>query len=72
MELPITIATVVFGALLTALSAWQSSRPRKDSLNPRWIPWRFLILVGGAVFVLALVHASTLLGINVSDPIARP
>jgi hypothetical protein len=72
MELPITVALVAFGAVLTVLSAWQSGRPRKDSLNPRWIPWRFLILVGGAVFVLALVHASTLLGINTTGPTSRP
>jgi hypothetical protein len=72
MEWPFTIAATGFGAVLAALSAWQSSRPRKDSLNPRWIPWRFLILVGGAVFALGLVHASTLLGINIGSRSTPP
>jgi hypothetical protein len=72
MELTVTIAVAVFGAALAALSVWQASRPRKDSLNPRWIPWRFLILVGGAILALAVVHVSTLLGLNISSRTGQP
>jgi hypothetical protein len=72
MELSVTFAAIVLGAVLIALSAWQSSRPRKDSLNPRWIPWRFLIFVGGALVALGLAHASTLLGLNVGSQPAPP
>jgi hypothetical protein len=49
---------------MTGLAAWQSSRPRKDSLQTKWIPWRFVVLASGAVLVLAAVHAVNLMGIE--------
>lgn len=72
MDWTLTLAAIIFGAALAGLSVWQTSRPRKDSLNPRWVPWRFLILAGGAVLALAMVHASTLLGINLGGRMTRP
>jgi hypothetical protein len=68
MEWTLTFAAIGFGIVLTLLSIWQSGRPRKDSLSPRWIPWRFLILVGGAVLALGAVHALTLLGFTPMRP----
>jgi hypothetical protein len=65
MELTLTLSVIGFGCALIVIALWQTSRPRKDSLTPRWIPWRFLIFVGGALVALGLAHASSLLGINV-------
>jgi hypothetical protein len=64
MEWNITLSFIVIGIAATALSAWQSGRPRKDSHNARWIPWRFFVLVSGAVLLLAVVHAVNLIGIE--------
>jgi hypothetical protein len=64
MEWTITLSVIGASLGLTLLAVWQSSRPRKDSLRTRWIPWRFVILVGGAVFVLGVVHALNLMGLK--------
>ena len=64
LEWIITLVAAGGGAALLGLSVWQTSRPRKDSVRVRWIPWRFLILASGAVMFLAAVHLSTLSGLR--------
>lgn len=74
MEWNITLSFIALSLASTVLSAWQSGRPRKDSLNARWIPWRFVVLVSGAVLLLAVVHAINLMGIETgrSGGFSRP
>jgi hypothetical protein len=64
LEWIITLAATGVGAVLMATSVWRTSRPRRDSLRARWVPWRFLILVSGAILFLALIHLVTLLGLR--------
>lgn len=64
MELVVTSSALGAGALMLVVAAWQSGRPRADSLRPRWTPWRFLVLVAGAVILLAGVHLLSLLGMQ--------
>lgn len=64
MEWNITLSFIAISLAATVLSAWQSGRPRKDSVNARWIPWRFVVLVSGAILLLAVVHAINLMGIE--------
>ena len=64
MEWNITLSFIGVSLAATVLSAWQSGRPRKDSVNARWIPWRFVVLVSGAILLLAVVHAINLMGIE--------
>lgn len=68
MELILTWTGVIGGGLLLALSAWQSSRKRPDSLRPRLIPWRLLVLLSGAVILLAGVHLLSLAGLQRPGP----
>jgi hypothetical protein len=64
MEWPITVGVAIIGLALLPLAIWQGSRPRKDDGRTRWIPWRFVIFLSGAVILLALVHAANLLGFH--------
>ena len=64
MEWNITLSVIGVSLALAVLAAWQSGRPRKDSLRTRWIPWRFVVLAAGAVLVLGVVHAVNLMGVQ--------
>lgn len=64
MEWNITLSIVGVSVLATGFAAWQSGRPRKDSLQAKWVPWRFVVLVSGAVLLLSVVHAMNLMGIH--------
>lgn len=64
MEWNITLSVVAISAILTAFAAWKSGRPRKDSPNAKWIPWRFVVLASGAVLLLGVVHAINLMGVH--------
>lgn len=43
---------------------WQDSRPRQDLARARWISWRFVMLLAGAILLLAAVHAANKLGVH--------
>jgi hypothetical protein len=64
MDLLVTLGALGAGALLLAVSAWQSGRKRPDSLRPRWTPWRFLVLLAGAIILLAGAHLLSLAGMR--------
>jgi hypothetical protein len=64
MEWTITLSVIGVSLGAALLAAWQSGRPRKDSLQTKWIPWRFVVLVAGAVLVLGVVHAINLMGVH--------
>ena len=64
MELTVTLSVAGAALLFTAFAAWKSGRPRKDSLNPGWISWRLVVVISGAVVVLAVVHALNLAGFH--------
>ena len=57
-----TIAVAVF-------SGWRGARPPDLSKGPRMVPWRFIMLVAGALAVLLLIHlASSLSGRTFPTP----
>lgn len=64
MEWNVTLSAIGFSLTLTIFAAWQSGRPRKDSLQIKWIPWRLVTLVAGAFLLLAVVHAINLMGVH--------
>lgn len=63
MEWTITLSVAGASLASTIFAAWQSGRPRKDSLQTKWIPWRFVVLVSAAVLLLSVVHAINLMGV---------
>ena len=64
MEWTITLSVAGASLVSTVFAAWRSGRPRKDSLQARWIPWRFVVLVSSAVLLLSVVHAVNLMGVT--------
>ena len=42
---------------------WRGARP-SDFLRPRMVPWRFIMLLAGALVFLLLIHLGTLLGVT--------
>ncbi|MEZ5938824.1 MAG: hypothetical protein R3C52_11510 [Hyphomonadaceae bacterium] len=64
-ELSITLLALAVAFALLLLSLWRSSRPRRDTVRVRWIPWRYIMLFSGAAIFLAGVHAMSLAGLHV-------
>ena len=50
-----TIAVAVF-------SGWRGARPPDLSKGPRMMPWRFIMLLAGALTFLLLIHLASVLG----------
>lgn len=67
MDWPLTLALIAAGAVLLGVSVWQDSRPKKDSLRPRFRSWKFLMLLGGAIIGYGLVHVVNLLGFHTGN-----
>lgn len=63
-EMNVTLAALLAGAALLGGSAWMSHRPKPDTPQVRWTPWRFLVLLGAAIVFLAGVHALNLFGFH--------
>jgi hypothetical protein len=50
------VASLVF-------TGWRGARPPDIHRGPRMAPWRFLMLLSGALTFFVLVHVATLLGV---------
>jgi uncharacterized protein (DUF983 family) len=61
-----TATLVVLGAasIVLAVAFWRDHRPRTDSLNVRWVPWRFIMLLAAAIILFCLVHLVNLGGLT--------
>jgi hypothetical protein len=62
-ELWITLAAFTGGAGLAAGMGWLERQPRK-TLTPRLLPTTPLLMVGGLIALIALVHLVNLWGIH--------
>ena len=62
MDLTVTLILLVSAAALTALSGWRGARAPDPMRGPRMVPWRFLMILAAALFMLLLIHLATLLG----------
>lgn len=51
------LAAVVF-------TGWRGARPPDIAKGPRMMPWRFLMLLFGALTFFLLIHVATLLGVQ--------
>ncbi|MDZ4762846.1 MAG: hypothetical protein SGJ21_17445 [Alphaproteobacteria bacterium] len=64
LDWTLTLGGLVLGGALLALAIRMSGHPRKDSIRERWISWRFVILLAGAVLLVDLVHLVNLMGLE--------
>ena len=57
----ILLAACLVGVVFTG---WRGARPPDISRGPRMMPWRFLMLLLGALTFFLLIHLTTLLGLH--------
>ncbi|MFN3559914.1 MAG: hypothetical protein ACK4UQ_11590 [Brevundimonas sp.] len=58
-----TLALVAVTLAITVFAGWRGARPWDPTQRVRMAPWRFIMVLGGAVTVLLLVHVGALLGV---------
>ncbi|MBX9615716.1 MAG: hypothetical protein K2X25_08995 [Caulobacteraceae bacterium] len=63
MSMTLTLALLIMSAIVGGFAGWRGARP-VDFLRPRLVPWRFIMLLAGALAFLLLVHLGALLGLT--------
>ncbi len=61
MSLPLTLWLLAGTLILGGYAGWRGARP-SDFLRPRMVPWRFIMLLCGAMAFLLLIHLGALAG----------
>lgn len=61
MSPSLTLILLAVASAVAVFSAWRGARPPDLSKGPRMIPWRFIMLVAGALAVLLLIHLASVL-----------
>jgi hypothetical protein len=62
MSPSLTLILLAASTAVAVFSGWRGARPPDLSRGPRMIPWRFIMLVAGALAVLLLIHLASVLG----------
>ncbi|MGH7019499.1 MAG: hypothetical protein ACREEY_06455 [Brevundimonas sp.] len=62
MSPSLTLTLLAVSTAVAVLSGWRGARPPDLSKGPRMMPWRFIMLVAGALAVLLLIHLASVLG----------
>ncbi|WP_436356721.1 hypothetical protein [Brevundimonas sp. CEF1] len=69
MSPSLTLTLLAAAIAVAVFSGWHGARPPDLSKGPRMMPWRFIMLVAGALTFLLLIHlASTLSGRTLPPP----
>lgn len=69
MDATLTLILLVASIAIAVFAGWRGSRPTDIMRGPRMMPWRFIMLVAGALTFLLLIHlASTLSGRPLPTP----
>ena len=62
MSLTLTLALLAATVALAVFAGWRGARPSQPHLGVRMIPWRFVMILAGAMVLLLVVHVAALLG----------
>jgi hypothetical protein len=62
MPLIPTLALLVAAVALAVFAGWRGALPPDPLRGVRMVPWRFVMLVSGAIAFLAVIHIGALLG----------
>ena len=62
MSPSLTLTLLAAAIAVAVFSGWRGARPPDLSKGPRMMPWRFIMLVAGALAVLLLIHLASTLG----------
>lgn len=63
MSMTLTLALLALATCLMTFAGWRGARPLDLTKGPRMIPWRFIMLLSGALAALLLIHVGALLGV---------
>ncbi|WP_439470823.1 hypothetical protein [Brevundimonas sp.] len=61
--MPQTLALTAVALAITVFAGWRGARPWDPSRKVRMAPWRFIMVIGGAVVMMLLIHVGALLGV---------
>ncbi|THD81788.1 MAG: hypothetical protein E7812_02945 [Phenylobacterium sp.] len=67
MTLPVTLSLCGLFLALGAISGWLGARPPNPHRGPRLIPYRFILVLCGAVLLYLCVHLLSLLGVRTTS-----
>lgn len=62
MELTITLGVLAIAVALTVFAGWRGSRPPDLLRGPRMVPWRFVMMLSGALALFSVLHLMTIAG----------
>lgn len=62
MSMTLTLALLAGAVALAIFAGWRGARPSQPHLGVRMIPWRFVMILAGAMVLLLVVHVAALLG----------
>lgn len=63
MDMTTTLALTAVALAITVFAGWRGARPWDPTQSVRMAPWRFIMVLGGAVIMVLLIHVGTLLGV---------
>lgn len=63
MSMTLTLSLLAGALIVAVFAGWRGGRP-SDFLKPRMVPWRFIMLLAGALAFLLIIHVGTLLGLR--------
>ena len=63
MSMTLTLSLLAGALTVAVFAGWRGARP-SNFLKPRMVPWRFIMLLAGALAFLLVVHVGTLLGVQ--------
>jgi len=61
MDLTLTLEVAAGFFAVAVFAGWRGARPPNPHKGPRLMPWRFIMLLSGAVLLFVLGHAVHLL-----------
>lgn len=64
MSLTLTLSLAAGVLALGLLCAWRGARPPNPHKGPRLIPYRFLMVLSGAILLYLAAHLLSLLGVT--------
>ena len=64
--MPLIPTLILLALSLTAVvfTGWRGARPPDITRGPRMTPWRFLMLLSGALSFFLLIHLASLMGVQ--------
>jgi hypothetical protein len=63
MSMTLTLSLLAGALIVAVFAGWRGARA-SNFLKPRMVPWRFIMLLAGALVFLLAIHLGTLLGVE--------